>query len=206
MFVIGLTGGIGAGKTQVSNTLEALGATVINADLVGHEAYLPQTETWRAVVDAFGSDILDDGDHIDRRKLGAIVFSDPSMLARLNSIVHPRIYAMISQRIDALAGEGVSVAVVEAALLFEARWTPLADEIWVVTAPPEQVLSRLTARGMPPEQAQARIDSQMPQDERASRADVVIANDLGISELEASVKSKWQSRISAALQGDQEGR
>ena len=201
MFVIGLTGGIGAGKTQVSKFLQDHGATVINADLVGHEAYLPHTETWREVVAAFGEDILDDEEQIDRRKLGAIVFSDPAHLQRLNSIVHPRIYAMIQDRIESLANDGVDVAVVEAALLIEAKWTPLADEVWVVTAPREQVLSRLTGRGMSSEQALARIESQMPQDERVTHADVVIENASGIYELESSIAETWNSRVSARIEG-----
>jgi dephospho-CoA kinase len=197
MFVIGLTGSIGTGKTQVSQTLQTLGATVINADLVGHEAYLPHTETWRAVVSAFGPDILDSEDQIDRRKLGGIVFSDPGQLEQLNSIVHPRIYAMISDRIGELGKDGAEVVVVEAALLIEARWTPLADEVWVVTAPKEQVLERLTTRGMSTDQALSRISSQMPQDERVSHADVVISNDSGIDELASSVSEKWISRRNA---------
>jgi dephospho-CoA kinase len=197
MFVIGLTGGIGTGKTQVSQTLQTLGATVINADLVGHEAYLPHTETWRAMVSAFGPDIIDTEDQIDRRKLGGIVFSDPEQLEQLNSIVHPRIYAMISDRIGELGKDGAEVVVVEAALLIEARWTPLADEVWVVTAPKEQVLERLTTRGMSTDQALSRISSQMPQDERVSHADVVISNDSGIDELASSVSEKWISRRNA---------
>ncbi len=201
MFVIGLTGGIGAGKTQVSKFLQDHGATIINADLVGHEAYLPHTETWREVVAAFGEDILDEDEQIDRRKLGAIVFSDPAHLQRLNSIVHPRIYAMIQDRIESLAADGVKAVVVEAALLIEAKWTPLADEVWVVTAPREQVLSRLTGRGMSREQALARIESQMPQDERVTHADVVIENASGIYELESSIAETWNSRVSARIEG-----
>ena len=197
MHVIGLTGGIGAGKTQVSRFLQERGAALINADLVGHEAYLPHTETWREVVSAFGQDILAEDEQIDRRKLGAIVFSDPAHLQRLNSIVHPRIYAMIQDRIEELKSEGVRVAVVEAALLIEAKWTPLADEVWVVTAPQEQTLSRLVGRGMSREQALARIESQMPQDERVEYADVIIENASGIYELKSSVEETWNSRVSA---------
>ena len=201
MFVIGLTGGIGTGKTQVSKFLQSHGATVVNADLVGHEAYLPHTETWREVVSAFGQEILDDDEQIDRRKLGAIVFSDPAHLQRLNLIVHPRIYAMIRDRIESLSSDEVSVVVVEAALLIEAKWTPLADEVWVVTAPQERVLSRLTGRGMSREQALARIESQMPQDERVTHADVVIANASGMNELESSIAETWNSRVSARKEG-----
>jgi dephospho-CoA kinase len=203
MFVIGLTGGIGTGKTQVSNILKSLGATAINADQVGHEAYLPHTDTWREVVAAFGEDILDSDEQIVRAKLGAIVFSDPAHLQKLNSIVHPRIYDMISDRIESLSGNGVEVAVVEAALLIEANWTPLADEVWVVTSPRETVLSRLLARGMTPERAESIIESQMPQDEREEYADAVIDNDSGLPELEKAVRENWESRIATRIeQGD----
>ena len=197
MFVIGLTGGIATGKTLVSETLRNLGATIINADLVGHEAYLPHTETWQAVVDAFGTDILDDEGQIVRPKLGAIVFSDPSKLEQLNSIVHPRIYAMISDRIEGLKSKGVDTVVVEAALLIEAGWTPLVDEIWVLTSPIEQVYSRLMGRGMTQDQAQARVESQMPQEERVTHADVVIANDGGQAELKSAVKDHWDQRVAS---------
>ena len=202
MFVIGLTGGIATGKTLVSETLRNLGATIINADLVGHEAYLPHTETWQAVVDAFGSDILDEDGQIVRPKLGAIVFSDPSKLEQLNSIVHPRIYAMISDRIEGLKLEGVDTVVVEAALLIEAGWTPLVDEIWVLTSPIEQVYSRLTGRGMTRDQAQARVESQMPQDERVTHADLVIANNGGEAELKSVVREHWDQRVASKVQGD----
>jgi dephospho-CoA kinase len=203
MFVIGLTGGIGTGKTQVSNILKSLGATAINADQVGHEAYLPHTDTWREVVAAFGEDILDSDEQIVRAKLGAIVFSDPAHLRKLNSIVHPRIYAMISDRIESLSGDGVQVAVVEAALLIEANWTPLADEVWVVTTPKETVLSRLSAREMTAERAESIIESQMPQDERETYADAIIDNDSGLQELEQAVEDMWESRVVPRMaQGD----
>ena len=202
MFVIGLTGGIATGKTLVSETLRELGATVINADLVGHEAYRPQTETWRAVVDAFGSDILDPEGEIVRPKLGAIVFSDPAKLAQLNAIVHPRIYAMISDRIDALKADRVDVVVVEAALLIEAGWTPLVDEIWVITAPRDVTRARLTGRGLSQEQAIARIESQMPEEERVTHADVVIPNSDGEIELERAVREQWGQRVASRVQGD----
>lgn len=199
MFVIGLTGGIGAGKTLVSETLEALGATLVNADLVGHQAYSPNTETWRAVVDAFGREILDGDGRIIRRALGAIVFADADKLALLNSIVHPRIYAMIEERIAALAEDGVEVVVVEAALLIEANWTALADEIWVVAAPRDLTLARLAARGMSEERARTIMDAQMPQDERLTYADAAIANDGGVRELEAAVEEEWQARIAPLI-------
>ena len=202
MFVIGLTGGIATGKTLVSETLRDLGATIINADLVGHEAYLPHTETWQAVVDAFGTDILDPDGQIVRPKLGAIVFSDPAKLEQLNSIVHPRIYAMIGDRIAGLKTDGVGAVVVEAALLIEAGWSPLVDEIWVITSPSEQVYSRLTGRGLSLDQARARIEAQMPQEERVTHADVVIVNDRGEDELRSAVRQQWEQQVASRVQGD----
>ena len=202
MFVIGLTGGIATGKTLVSETLRDLGATIINADLVGHEAYLPHTETWQAVVDAFGTDILDPEGQIVRPKLGAIVFSDPAKLEQLNSIVHPRIYAMIGDRIAGLKTDGVGAVVVEAALLIEAGWSPLVDEIWVITSPSEQVYSRLIGRGLSLDQARARIEAQMPQEERVTHADVVIVNDRGEDELRSAVRQQWEQQVASRVQGD----
>jgi dephospho-CoA kinase len=108
---------------------------------------------------------------------------------------------MIRDRIESLSSDEVSVVVVEAALLIEAKWTPLADEVWVVTTPQERVLSRLTGRGMSREQALARIESQMPQDERVTHADVVIANGSGMNELESSIAETWNSRVSARKEG-----
>ena len=146
MFVIGLTGGIGTGKTQVSRVLGELGAKVINADLLGHEAYRPNTQGWKEIIDTFGEGILALSGEVDRKALGAIVFGDAAALQRLNAIVHPRIYAMVQERIDGLAAKGHEVAVVEAALLVEAGWTDIADEVWVTTSCESAVVDRLRAR------------------------------------------------------------
>ena len=191
MFVIGLTGGIGTGKTQVSDILASLGATIINADQVGHEAYLPSTKTWHDVVAAFGRGVLSESGEIDRRKLGGIVFSDPDALKRLNSITHPRIFEMIRERIDQL--EDTRLVVVEAALLIEANWTPLVDQVWVVTSAEGDVVARLAARNnFSEESIRARIASQMPQAERVTHADVIINNDGDLDELRSRVREAWQ--------------
>ncbi|MDP6514185.1 MAG: dephospho-CoA kinase [SAR202 cluster bacterium] len=198
MIVIGLTGGIGTGKTHVSGILSDLGATVINADLVGHEAYLPNTETWQVVVDTFGKEILTEDNEIDRRALGGIVFSDPKQLERLNAIMHPRIFDMIRERIVKLEGEGIDKIVVEAALLIEANWTPLATEVWVLTSDGADVVQRLLSRSnMTEETIKARIDSQLPQDERVTHADVVIENDGDLNRLRERVETVWRERASA---------
>ncbi len=196
MFVIGLTGGIGTGKTQVSEILASLGATIINADLVGHEAYLPNTQTWADVVSAFGREVVSESGEIDRRKLGGVVFSDADALKRLNSIMHPRIFQMIRDRIDGLGREGVSNVVVEAALLIEADWTSLADQVWVVTSDEGDVVNRLLGRSnLAEESIRARIASQMPQAERLTHADVIITNDGDLRQLESRVRQAWQKRV-----------
>lgn len=196
MFIIGLTGGIGTGKTQVAKSLEELGAAVVNADLLGHEIYKPQTEGWREVVTAFGEQVVGPDGDIDRRALGGIVFSDEDALRRLNAITHPRIYALAAERLDALRRQGAGAAVLEAALLIEAQWTGLVNEVWVITSPEADVIERLRERnGMDADTARARIRSQMPQSERAERADAVLENSGSLEELEADVRKLWNSRV-----------
>jgi len=112
MLVIGLTGSIGTGKSEVARLLQALGAVVINADQVGHEAYRPNSDSWREVVKVFGEEILQPSGEIDRRKLGAVVFSDPEQLAKLNNIMHPRMARMVAQQLESLRSQGTQVAVV----------------------------------------------------------------------------------------------
>jgi dephospho-CoA kinase len=193
MKVIGLTGGIGSGKSTVSKYLQELGAVLIDADKVGHAAYQPDTETWREVVATFGEQILTSDGNIDRKKLGAIVFSNPESLEKLNRIVHPRMYEMMKAQIDEYRQQGVKVVVLEAAILLEASWTPLVDEVWVTVAPESTVVERTKERtGLPEEQILARIRSQMSSEERAKHADVVISNDGSMDELKIKVKELWR--------------
>ena len=196
MFVIGLTGGIGTGKTYVSGLLKDSGAAIVNADLLGHEVYAPQSEGWHAVVDTFGEQIVADNGEIDRRDLGGIVFSDENALLQLNAIMHPRIYALAEQRLNALAGRGENTAVLEAALLIEAKWTPLVDEVWVTVSPEADIIARLQERNnMDEDTARSRINSQMPQSERVQHADVVLENAGSLEELSAKIQDLWNSRV-----------
>ena len=151
--VIGLTGGMGSGKSTVSHLLSELGAVVIDADKVGHEAYQNGTKTWHDLVNAFGRQIVATDGSIDRKKLGAIVFGSPEQLERLNRIVHPRMFEMMKERIEQLRKQSVSVVVLDAAILFEANWTPLVDEVWVVVASEEVVVARAIARTRPARRA-----------------------------------------------------
>lgn len=196
MLVIGLTGGIGTGKSEVARILAKLGAVVISADQVGHDAYTPNSEIWQEVVNTFGSGILQPSGEIDRKKLGASVFSNPQQLAKLNGIMHPRMARMVAEKIDRLRVEGVSVVVVEAALLFEAEWDSLVEEVWVTDSPAELVVCRIQARnGLSEAEVRKRINSQMPAAERLSRATVVIDNSGNVDALERTVKSLWDSRV-----------
>ena len=193
MKVIGLTGGIGSGKSTVSQFLQELGVVVLDADKVGHEAYLPGTETWRELVAAFGKEILTPDDNIDRKKLGGIVFSNPESLARLNQIVHPRMFEMMKERIEEYRRQGVKVVVLEAAILLEAKWTPLVDEVWVTVASESAVVERAKERtGLPEEQILARIRSQLSVEERIKHANVVIHNDGNLDELQKKVRGLWK--------------
>ena len=195
MLVIGLTGGIGSGKTTVSGFLEELGAEVIDADKVGHVTYLPDMPAWRDLIDTWGEDLLQPNREVDRKKLGAIVFSDPANLEKLNSIVHPRMRDIMNDRIEAFRGEGKQVVVVDAAILIEAKWTSLVDEVWVTAAPEDVVVQRVMARnGWDEEQVRSRMASQMPTEERQSYAQVVIDTNASLDEVRERVRAAFEAR------------
>ena len=196
MIVIGLTGGIGSGKSEVSRMLKEFGAEIIDADRVGHEAYLPSTETYDKVVAEFGDDILQTDGAIDRKKLGARIFAEPEARERLNAIVHPRMYAMVEERIQRLREQSATAVVLDAAILIEAGWDSLVDEVWVVAAPEEMVVQRIGQRnGLPAEQVRQRIRAQITSEERARHAAVVIDNNEGLDELSAQVHEVWTGRV-----------
>jgi dephospho-CoA kinase len=193
MIVIGLTGGIASGKSTVARMLTELGAVVIDADKVGHEAFRPHTEAWRKVVAAFGKGILGHNEEIDRSKLAQLVFDDPKALKRLNSIMHPLMHEIVRQKIEGLHLEGVGVVVLEATLLIEAKWTDLVDQVWVTITPEADVVDRLVSqKGFKEQQARARIKSQTPISQRAKKADVVIENDSDVNTLKKRVEGLWQ--------------
>ena len=152
--------------------LAELGAEIIDADRIGHEAYTPHTPVWKEVVEAFGEDILQPSGEIDRKRLGSIVFSDPQELARLNSIMHPRMAEMIHERVKELEGQGAQTAVVEAAVLVEAGWDklPWVDEVWVTGSGEEQVVQRIKERNnLPDDEIRKRIGSQLPFEEEVPK-------------------------------------
>ena len=201
MFAIGLTGGIGTGKSEVSRILQGLGATVINADRVGHEAYKPDFPAWREVVAAFGDGIVQPTGEIDRKRLGAIVFADKEAMAKLNSIMHPRIAEIIQTKMDELRQEGTQAVVVEAALLVEAGWEYLVDEVWVTSSPEDMVLERLRLRnGLSDDAIKRRISAQLPPEQRLCHAQAVVRNSGNIGELQQEVESLWSDRVKGKVE------
>lgn len=192
MKVIGLSGGIGSGKSTVSQFLAEVGAVILDADRVGHEALKPDTEVWRELVAAFGRQILNPGGDIDRAKLGEIVFGNPQSLSRLNRIMHPKMYDMVKAQLEGYRRQGVNVVVLEAPLLIEAGWTSLVDEVWVTVAPEVTVLRRLKEGiGLTESESLARIRSQLSLEERIRHADVIIDTDCSLDELRARVGELW---------------
>jgi len=191
--IIGLTGGIGSGKSTVSRFLAELGAMIIDADKIGHEVYRPDTETWRQIVKTFGSGILAADNTIDRKKLGIIVFGNQQELQRLNAIIHPQITAEIKKRIEEYRRRAVKVVVLDAPVLLEANAKNLVDEVWVAVANDGNVVKRAAARtGLTEQQIRDRIRSQLPNSERTKNARVVINNDGTPEDLREKIKELWE--------------
>lgn len=196
MLVIGLTGGIGTGKSEVARILSELGAAVIDADKVGHKVYAPRTEVRHEVLLTFGSQVLKADGEVDRDKLGSIVFEDREKMARLNAITHPAIVKRIKGRLRKLEGQGTEAVVIEAILLVESPLAGLVDEVWMTLAPEEQVVERLARRsGLTPLEVRQRIGMQPPFSTKARSADVVIENRGDLEELKNEVESLWKRRV-----------
>ena len=193
MIVIGLTGGIGTGKSEVARILKEIGAYIIDADKLGHSAYLPHSDIWEEVVKEFGNGVLLPDKEIDRKKLGSIVFNDPVQLAKLNEIMHPRMGKMVA---NLIAGLDAEVVVVEAALLLEAGWDALVDEVWCTGASEDIVIDRLKARnGLNREEAKKRIGAQMSVDERKLRSQVMIEHNGDLAQLTTVIEQIWENRV-----------
>jgi len=186
--IIGLTGGIASGKSTAARLIAERGIAVIDADKVGH-GVIEKGETRRWIEEHCPEAVTESG--IDRKVLGAMLFSDAEALTRYNSVVHPELRAEI-ERLCAEAGENV---VVEAAVLIEAGWQDIADEVWLITANTETRIARLMARNsLTREQAAARINSQMSDAEKAAFADVIIDNSKDEAALKARIEEVLEER------------
>lgn len=196
MIIIGLTGGIGSGKSAVAHFLAEFGAEVIDLDKVGHDVLSKKGNAYKKTVQEFGEETLNKDGEIDRTKLGTIVFKNPAALKKLNKFVHPEIDKIVVKKIKDLRKTDVRVVVLEAAVMQEAAKTKQADEIWVTIAPEETVLGRLKERSVFSEgDVKARIKSQMTNEERIKKADVVIVNDGTLDELKAKVRAEWEKLL-----------
>ncbi|KAF4407265.1 MULTISPECIES: dephospho-CoA kinase [Streptomyces] len=197
MLKVGLTGGIGAGKSEVSRLLASCGAVIVDADRIAREVVEPGTPGLASVVAEFGPDVLAPDGTLDRPKLGGIVFGDPERLKALNAIVHPLVGAR-SAELEAAAGES-AIVVHDVPLLTENGLAPLYDLVVVVDAAPETQLERLTGqRGMTEEEARSRMAAQASREQRLAVADLVVDNDGPLEALAPRVREVWQELLRRA--------
>ena len=193
MIVIGLTGGIASGKTTAAEQLAELGGTVIDADRLGHRAYEPNSPAFEKIVNEFGHDVVADDGTINRQILGGKVFGDAEQMLRLTNIVWPEIHRLAKTDISECRRSGAEVVVLEAAVLIEAEWLDLVDEVWVVSVKPPVARERLMARNkLSEEQAQARLDSQISNRKREEHADVKVENSGDPAQFERRITFQWK--------------
>jgi dephospho-CoA kinase len=191
VLLVGLTGGIGSGKSTVSAMLAERGAEIIDADHIAREVVMPGTAAWCKIRDHFGPGVLFSDGSIDRQALADIVFGDPGKLALLNEITHPAIFQRMADRLEAARDRDV-IVVLDAALLIETGLARRVDVLVVTHSPKEIQTERLTANGMPAEHADARIASQLAPEERLARADIVIDNSGSLEDLGRQVDEVWK--------------
>lgn len=191
MLRVGLTGGIGSGKSAVARRLEGHGALIADADQISREVVEPGTSGLEEIVAEFGDDVLTEEGRLDRPKLGEIVFSDTAKLAKLNAIVHPRVGARTEELMKGASAD--AVVVYDVPLLVENDLGGLYDVVVVVDVPEEEQVARVVHnRGMDPDQVRARIKAQAARDRRRAAADIVIDNSGTPEDLDARVAEVWE--------------
>jgi dephospho-CoA kinase len=190
MLLVGLTGGLGSGKSTVSAMLQARGAVILDADAFARDAVRAGTPGFDRVVARFGRSIVGADGELDRSKLAAVVFSDEASLRDLEAIVHPEVRRMVEEGVSENVGTDAVVVLVNP-LLIEMGTHRDCDVVVVVSASPDEQLRRAGARGMSPEDAEARMANQLSLGERATHADVLLDNDGDLAELEAQVDRLW---------------
>ena len=200
MLRVGLTGGIGTGKSEVSRRLAAHGAVVIDADLAAREVVAPGTPGLAQVAEAFGPDALGPDGALDRERLGAIVFGDPALRAKLNAIIHPLVTQWMTAAERAAADRAAAnadlIVVHDIPLLAESGRSDGFDLVIVVDVPPEIQVERLVSqRGMTPDQARARMAAQASRDQRLAVAGLVIDNSGSLDDLDRRVAEVWADLI-----------
>jgi dephospho-CoA kinase len=188
---VGLTGGIGAGKSTVADLFSQKGAVVIRSDELARQVIEPQTPGFQQVIDRFGQDFVNAEGYIDRAKLAQIVFHDDTALKDLENIIHPLVRSKTNQIIGQHTSE--TIIVNEIPLLLEKKMESLFDFLVIVISSEKNRLERLTQRGLTTEQAIARMAKQVSDDERKAAADFLIVNDGNLDQLEADVEKIWQT-------------
>ncbi len=188
---VGLTGGIGAGKSTVADLFSQKGAVVIRSDELARQVIEPQTPGFQQVIDRFGKDFVNSEGYIDRAKLAQIVFQDDAALKDLENIVHPLVRSKTNQIIDQHTSE--TIIVNEIPLLLEKKMESLFDFLVIVISSEKNRLERLSQRGLTAEQATARMSKQVSDDERKAAADFLIVNDGNLDQLEVDVEKIWQT-------------
>jgi dephospho-CoA kinase len=188
---VGLTGGIGAGKSTVADLFSQKGAVVIRSDELARQVIEPQTPGFQQVIDRFGKDFVNSEGYIDRAKLAQIVFQDDAALKDLENIIHPLVRSKTNQIIDQHTSE--TIIVNEIPLLLEKKMESLFDFLVIVISSEKNRLERLAQRGLTTEQATARMSKQVSDDERKAAADFLIVNDGNLDQLEADVEKIWQT-------------
>ncbi len=188
---VGLTGGIGAGKSTVADLFSQKGAVVIRSDELARQVIEPQTPGFQQVIDRFGNDLLNAEGYIDRAKLAQIVFKDDAALKDLENIIHPLVRSKTNQIIDQHTSE--TIIVNEIPLLLEKKMESLFDFLVIVISSEKNRLERLAHRGLTAEQATARMAKQVSDEQRKAAADFLIVNDGNLDQLEADVEKIWQT-------------
>jgi dephospho-CoA kinase len=198
VLLVGLTGGIGSGKSTVARMLASRGAVVLDADVLAREAVAPGTSGLAAVVARFGDTVLANDGSLDRSRLAEVVFTDDAARSDLEAIVHPQVRRRIGEAVASHAGSD-AVVVVDSPLLFETGAHESFPVVVVVTAPDETRIARLTARGMAENDVRARMAAQLPLEDKASRADMLLDNGGSEADLDALVERLWADLHERAL-------
>lgn len=195
--IIGLTGGIASGKTTISNILKELGAIIIDADKIARKVVEKSSPALKDIEENFGRDVLFKNGKLDRKKLGNIVFNDTGSLKKLNEIIHPYIVEKIIDEINHYKETyNNRVIILDAALLIELNLMDLVEEVWLIVVPEEMQLGRLVERdNISANQAQKRIDAQIPLEDKKKYADLIIDNSKDLTYLQAQIEENWKRII-----------